>query len=161
LRIESLGFHDLTPTGEAELVIKGGRKELFFLDHAAVEVLKRYIGNRKKVYVFLNPRTGKRYVSIHKSFNRAVRELGLTLNVTKLRIHNLRHLHATWLHQAGVSLDVIRPLLGHKDREKTDRYVTYDRLSYGKVLNLIPNIKNGKNWQDHPQATCLSCHCLP
>ena len=118
------------------------------------------------VYVFLNPKTGTRYISINRTFDRAVRKLGLTVNGTKLRFHDLRHIFGTWLHQAGVSLDVIRPLLGHKDRETTDRYITYDRLSYNDVLKVIPRIersikkeipdnqnprspleKNGKNWQ--------------
>ena len=69
-----------------------------------------------------------------------MRELGLTVNGTKLRFHDLRHVFATWLHQAGVSLDIIRPLLGHRDRKTTDRYTTIDRLAIGKVLNVMPNI---------------------
>ena len=36
-------------------------------------------------------------------------------NGTKLRFHDLRHVFATWLHKAGVSLDELRFLLGHKD----------------------------------------------
>ncbi len=63
---------------------------------------------------------------------------------TKLRFHDLRHIFATWLHQSGVSLDVVRPLLGHCDRENTDRYVTYDRMSYISVLNALPRIKQDK-----------------
>ena len=61
---------------------------------------------------------------------------------------------------------MVRPLLGHKDRKTTDRYVTYNRMSYSSVLDAIPRInrgvkkevteqiepkhldgKNGKNWQ--------------
>ena len=87
------------------------------------------------------------------------------VNGTKLRFHDLRHVFATWLHKAGVSLDVVRPLLGHRDRKTTDGYVTYNRLYYSDVLNAIPRInrntkketpktlkskslliKNGTNW---------------
>jgi integrase len=143
MRIESIRLHDLTDTGEVELIVKGGKKEVFPLGPTAIEVIKRNMENRNGGFLFLNPKTGKRYISIHNTFDRAVRKLDLTVNGTKLRFHDIRHIHATWLHKAGVSLDVIRPLLGHRDRETTDRYVTYDRLSYGSVLKLIPKIERG------------------
>jgi len=95
---------------------------LFPLGERAVEVLKRVIGNRKEGYVFINPRSRKRYKSIKNSFYNGVREIGLTaLDGSKLRLHDLRHAFATWLHREGVSLDQLRPLMGHKDRTTTDR----------------------------------------
>jgi integrase len=166
LSIEQVRFHDLTPTGEVELKVKGGRNEVFPLSPAAVEVIQKNIGQRKKGYVFINPETGTRFKTIHKGFNNAVRKLKLTVNDTKLRFHDLRHMHATWLHKAGVSLDIVRVLLGHRDVNTTDRYVSYDRLSYGNALSAIPTLsstnekrvqsslkteperdKFGKNWQ--------------
>ncbi|MFC1551928.1 tyrosine recombinase XerC [Candidatus Latescibacterota bacterium] len=146
LKIESIRFYDIRPDnlfsaeGEADIVVKGGRKEKFPLGTLAVNVLKKSIGNRTEGYVFLNPLTGNRYRSIHKTFDRAVRKVGLTVNGTKLRIHDLRHVFATWLHMAGVSLDILRPLLGHRSRTTTDRYVSIDRLAIGKVLNVMPSI---------------------
>ena len=142
LRIESVRFHDLTLTGETMLSIKGGRTEIFPLGPTAVDLLKRVIGNRKEGYVFINPQTLNRYVSINKTFDRAVRKLGLTVNGTKLRIHDLRHVFATWLHREGVSLDALRPLMGHKNRTTTDRYTTIDRLAAGKLLSYMPRIRN-------------------
>jgi len=142
LSIDSVRFHDLTPTGEVELVVKGGRRELFPLGSAAVEVVKQAIGNRTEGYVFINPVTGTRYVCIHKTFDRVVRSLGITIsNGTKLRINDLRHVFATWLHKQGVSLDELRSLLGHKDRATTDRYTSIDRLDTGKVLEKIPRLR--------------------
>ncbi len=142
LRIESIRFHDLTSTGEVELVVKGDKKELFPLCPAAIEVLKRSIGDRTEEYVFINPITKTRYVSIHKTFDRVVRRLGIIIsNGTKLRIHDLRHVFATWLHREGVSLDELRFLLGHKDRATTDRYTSVDRLEIGKVLKMMPNLR--------------------
>ena len=141
MRIESIRFHDLDSTGEIEHIEKGGRKEIFPLSFAAVEVIKRNIGDRMEGYVFINPDTGKRFLSIHKGFDRVVRKLGLTVNGTKLRIQDLLHCHATWLYQAGISLDVVRSLLGHRHLMTTDRYVNYNRLSHGNALNAIPKIK--------------------
>ena len=140
LKVEQVRFHDLTPTGEIELVVKGGRREIFPISPAAVEVIKRNICNRKKGFVFINPETGTRVHTIQKSFNSAVCWLGLTVNGTKFRFHDLRHLHATWLHKAGVSLDIVRVLLDHRDISTKDRYVSYDRLSYGGALSAIPTL---------------------
>lgn len=142
LLFESVRFHDLTPTGEVDLIVKGGNRELFPLGPAAIEVLKRAIGDRVEGYIFINPETNTRYVSIHKTFDRVVRRLGIIINNgTKLRIHDLRHVFATWLHREGVSLDELRFLLGHKDRATTDRYTSVDRLETGKVLNMMPNLR--------------------
>ncbi len=100
LRIEELNFHDLTETAEATLIVKGGRKAKLPLGPLAIEVLQRVIDNRKSGYVFLNPITGRHYRSIHKTFDRAVRKVSITVDGTKLRFHDLRHIFATWLHNA-------------------------------------------------------------
>ena len=113
LRIEQLRFHDITPTGEVDLFVKGGRNETFPLGCQAVGLLRRVINNRKEGYVFISPKSGTRWVSIHKPYNKAVQKLGLkTLESNKLCFHDLRHVFGTWLSEAGVSLDEIRPLMG-------------------------------------------------
>ncbi|MFC1537604.1 tyrosine recombinase XerC [Gemmatimonadota bacterium] len=141
LRIEQIRFHDLQPTGEVQLLVKGGRSESFPLGPHALGVLKRQIGDRLDGYVFRNPRTGMRYKDNHCTFDRAVRRLSLTVNGSKLRFHDLRHVFATWLHQAGVSLDTLRPLLGHRDRATTDRYTTINRMAVSDVLSCLPEIR--------------------
>ncbi len=141
LKIEQISFHDMTESGEVELKVKGGKTEVFPIGLQAVSLLKRVIGGRKEGFVFINSRTGTRYNFIHKQFTRAVNKLGLKVGNTKFRFHDLRHVFATWLHSKGVSLDVLRPLLGHSNRSTTDRYTTVDRLACGNVLNLMPEIK--------------------
>ena len=92
--------------------------------------------------MFLNSQTGTRYHSINQAFDRAVKDLGLTISDgSKLRFHDLRHIFATWLHREGVSLDALRFLLGHRDRATTDRYTTVDRLQMRNVLSLMPNVR--------------------
>ncbi len=142
LTIESIRFHENGSSAEAELIVKGGRREIFPLSSNAVEVLKRAIGKRRSGFVFINPRTKTRYSCIHKSFDRNVEKLGLkAMNGTKLRFHDLRHVFATWLHQSGVSLDSIRHHLGHMDRSTTDRYTTVSRRGISGDLQRIPNLR--------------------
>lgn len=141
LRIENILFHDITETGEVELVTKGNRKEVFPLGKHATAVLKSVIGNRTEGYVFLNQETKTRYFSINKAFDIAVRKIDLKVGNSKLRFHDLRHVFATWLYQRGVSLDIVSDLLGHRNRNITERYTTFDRMKYIAVIDTLPNIR--------------------
>ena len=88
--------------------------------------------------VFPSPR-GPRYHSIHKTFDRAVRKLGIRIaGDRKLQFHDLRRLCATWLLNRGRSLDEVREVLGHADRRTTDRYA---RLKVsGDVMDVLPSV---------------------
>ncbi|MFC1650636.1 site-specific integrase [Candidatus Latescibacterota bacterium] len=79
--------------------------------------------------------------SIHKSFDRVVRRLGLTVNGTKFRWHYLKHVFCNSLLKEGVSIDFIRELAGHRDRSTTDRYTSLERTEVGKYLSLIKKIE--------------------
>lgn len=145
LSIEQLRLHDLTPSGEVDLVVKGDRFETFALGKLSVELLRKVIDNRIDGYVFQNPKTKTRWVSIHKPFDGAIKKLDLkTKEGKKLRFHDLRHMFGYFLSEAGVSLDNIRELMGHKDRATTDRYVTVNRKAVGAKLDLIPPLRNTK-----------------
>ena len=76
-----------------------------------------------------------------KVIDRAIRKLGLKVNGTKLRFHDLRHFFGTWLHREGVTLGIVGELLGHKDRSTTDRYITVDRIKAGQHLLSMPEIE--------------------
>ena len=77
--------------------------------------------------------------------NSGGRSIVLKVGDSKLRFHDLRHVFATWLHRSGVSIDVIRPLLGHSKVSTTERYTTYNRIECGSVLKLLPDIRSGEN----------------
>lgn len=141
LKIDQIRFYDLTESGEVELKLKGGKIEVFPIGLQAASLLKRVIGARKEGFVFISSKTGTRYFHIHKQFNRIVKKLGLKVGDSKLRFHDLRHIFATWLHRKGVSLDVLRSLLGHSNRSTTDRYTTVDILASRDVLDLMPEIR--------------------
>ncbi|MFC1557059.1 tyrosine-type recombinase/integrase [candidate division KSB1 bacterium] len=152
LEIENLVFHE--ESGTADIVLKGNRRERVALCIYAVEVPKRVIGKRKKGYVFVNPRTGTRYVTIHKSFDKAVRGLGLTVNGTKFRFHDLRHAFAGFLINKNVGLEAIRSLMKHRDRRTTDRYATIDEEFLRKALEAMPKIER-KNDKKTPDESAL------
>jgi integrase len=141
LKIEQVTLYDLEPGGEIELVVKGGKRRTKPLGEKAAAIIKRNIGTRQMGHVFINTRFGTRYKSINKVFDRAVIKAGLEVDGSKLRFHDLRHVTASWLSQKGVSLDIIRVLLDHEDRDTTDRYVSHDLRAYGELLNLIPAIR--------------------
>ena len=69
-------------------------------------------------YVFSNPRTGKPFNNIRKSFQKAVKQAGLR----DLRFHDLRHVFASNLVSKGVDLYVVQQLLGHSTPRMTQRY---------------------------------------
>ena len=142
LKIEQITFRMPEARDYVSLIVKGGRPEKFPLSILASALLKRVMGNRTSGHVFLNPKTGKRYISIHKSFNKAVRKLALMVSGTKLRFHDLRHWFATYLHDSGgVSLDTLRHLLAHRDRATTDRYAWVSRLQLGNTLDIMPQLQ--------------------
>ncbi|MFC1554098.1 tyrosine-type recombinase/integrase [candidate division KSB1 bacterium] len=142
LKIENIRFNKNSDFAQVELVVKGNRRKLFGLGSSALDLLKRVIGNRNSGYIFLNLKTGTRFHCIKKSFNQAVKRVGLTVNGTKFRFHDLRHVFATWLHNNGVTLDELRPLMGHSSRSTTDKYATIDNEAVTKLLNRIPQIRD-------------------
>ncbi len=68
-------------------------------------------------------------------------ETGTNVNEYKLRFHDLRHVLGTWLRWKGVSVDVLRELLGRRERDTTDSYATLDRIEADRFLQRMPRIK--------------------
>jgi len=68
-------------------------------------------------YVFCD-KTGKPFRNVRKSFFTAVKKA----DIINLHFHDLRHTFASQLVMAGVDLNTVRELLGHKSLEMTLRY---------------------------------------
>ena len=124
--------------------MKGNKVDRMPVGPNAVEVLHRAIGKRKSGYVFVSPKTGTRFHKNNDSFRRAVTKLGLKVEGKPFRFHDLRHVFATWLGEAGVSLDDIQILLGHEQRSTTERYRTASISHARQQLQLIPKIPRRK-----------------
>ena len=69
-------------------------------------------------YVFPNPKTGKPFLSVFKSWDTARNRAGLR----DVRIHDLRHSFASFLVNAGRSLYEVQRILGHTQIKTTQRY---------------------------------------
>ncbi len=141
LKLNNSESEGLGPVGEVELLAKGNKRLRLPLSQQAVDVLRRAIGARLEGSVFLNPRSCDRYYDICDTFSKAVEKVGLKVNGGRFVFHDLRHAFATHLHSKGVSLDIIRQLLGHNDLATTDQYTTYNIARTSKALEKLPKIR--------------------
>jgi integrase len=86
---------------------------------AAIESRERW-GNEHcedSRWVFAD-KAGERVKSVYASWCQAVKQA----EIEDFRIHDLRHTFASWLVMEGVSLYVVRDLLGHSSIKMTERY---------------------------------------
>jgi excisionase family DNA binding protein len=77
------------------------------------------VQNGKSEYVFTNPKTGKPYSDIKKSFSSALEEAG----IEDFHFHDLRHTFASRLVRNGVDLNTVKELMGHYSITTTQRYL--------------------------------------
>lgn len=86
------------------------------------ETAKKVLLNQERFpgcpYVFVNPKTKTRWNTVTRTFQKACQKAG----IDGLRFHDLRHTAASYLVQAGVEINVVREILGHKDLRMTLRY---------------------------------------
>ncbi len=68
--------------------------------------------------VFRGPDGGEPNMTLRREFGRVKRKAPLA----GFRFHDLRHSHASFLVQAGVPLNTVRDLLGHRSLAMTLRY---------------------------------------
>lgn len=73
---------------------------------------------------------------VHYAFHEALK----ASNITDFRFHDLRHTFASTLAMAGVELNDIRELLGHKSLNMTLRYSHLSPKYRGKVVNVLDQV---------------------
>lgn len=105
----------------------------------AFEVLARRSRVATSNWVFANRNGGPRgYAS--QSIRKAIRNAGLE----GVRIHTLRHTHATRLVQNGLSIYEVREILGHSDIKTTMRYAHLEnRHVTAKARDVINRLNAG------------------
>jgi len=95
------------------------------LNDSALEVLAQLDTEGNHEHLFVNRRTGKQFVSLHKVW----RELRSRAGLPHLRIHDLRHQYASFLVNSGRTLYEVQQILGHSDPSVTQRYAHLSRRS--------------------------------
>lgn len=106
---------------------KGGFDRHAYLTPEVKEMLNRQgrMGGNGSELVFKN-RYGGKIKEISNAFNKVVDSLGWNDGIedsrNKLCFHSLRHSFASQLVEAGVHLQVVRELMGHKTLQMTQRY---------------------------------------
>lgn len=115
---------------------KGHRSRTIPLTPATSAILSQLSEERKTNYnkspqkdqsdlVFPARANANKPRDMHMAFDRAVRSAGLDNlpGIGKLRIHDLRHLCATYLLMTGSDVETVRKILGHRDVTTTQRYL--------------------------------------
>jgi len=122
-----------------EITKNGERREIPIND--TVREALRSITRRLDVpYVFYDPKTGKPYQDIKRSFASACRRAG----IKDFRFHDLRHTFASHLVMIGTDITTVKELLGHKTLTMTLRYAHLAPSHKVKAVDLLDSTLNDK-----------------
>ncbi len=101
------------------------------LNDSALEVLAELDTQGEFEHLFVNRQTGKPYTTIMKVWSRLRLKAGLPF----LRIHDLRHMYASFLVNSGRTLYEVQACLGHSDPKVTMRYSHLSSKSMQEAAN--------------------------
>jgi len=113
------------------LISKSKRVRSVPLNDSAIDVLDQLDSEGKFDHLFINRRTGEPYTTIYKVWTRIRADAGLH----RLRIHDLRHMYASFLVNSGRSLYEVQQVLGHSDPTVTQRYAHLSSKSLQDAAN--------------------------
>lgn len=100
---------------------KSGKVRAVPLNDSAIDVLNDVDTKNKSEWVFPSKRNhGQPFVSLQKVWDRLRRQAGPDL--CHIRIHDLRHQHASMLVNNGRTLYEVQQILGHSTSKVTERY---------------------------------------
>ena len=106
-------------------------------------------------FVFCYQEDGRRYNKriIQRAFKKAVERA----RIKDFRFHDLRHCFASWNRQAGVDIDTLADLLGHKDTRMTRRYA---HITAGHLRSAVSQLESSycesSTYLAHPNKKGLS-----
>ena len=111
-----------------------GREVLLTDD--AVAILRSLPTYGDSPYFFPGRKPGRHLAEIADHVNAALAHAGLK----HVRVHDLRHSYASAALNNGVSLTEIGKLLGHKDRQSTDRYAHLADEAVRRAADKVGNV---------------------
>ena len=126
---------------ENELTIpKSGKSRLIQICPFLCELLQKYQQKSNRIKGLVFPTTQGDYSTndrIRRPFERLVKKA----NVTKIRIHDMRHTFASLALMDGVDVPTVQKWLGHKDIQTTMRYIKLlPEHMQAQAQKLTPNL---------------------
>lgn len=112
---------------------KSGKDRSIPINDDLFKVLNDLRGKRNGEYLFPNPRTGRPFKAVRKSFANAIQEA----EIKGLRFHDLRHTFASRLVGKGVDIVRVKELLGHSSVRITERYTHSCQEEKRKAVELL------------------------
>jgi integrase len=112
---------------------KSGKARRVPLSDGALNILSTMPRDMKCEWTFPNPDTKKPFVSIFCAWDTARQSVGLG----DVRVHDLRHSHASFLVNAGRTLYEVQNILGHTQVKTTQRYA---HLSHDTLLDATNSV---------------------
>jgi integrase len=124
---------------------KQKKTEYLPLSDKAISVLEDVKKLRKNsIYVFPGLKEGQPIKEVKTFWKRVIK----TANLQNIRIHDLRHTHASHLVSRGLSLSVIGKLLGHTQASTTHRYA---HLADEPLRQAVEIFSNEVELKEHSQ----------
>jgi len=123
---------------------KSGEGRKVPINQTVKKVLLSERKHPKSPYVFCGE-DGLPY-NFRKSFETAIKKS----DILNFRFHDLRHTFASHLVMAGVDLNTVRELLGHKNIEMTLRYSHLSPDHKSRAVELLTS-RMGTIWEQYPQ----------
>jgi len=116
-------------------ISKSGKARHVPLSDGALNILSTMPRDMKCEWTFPNPDTKKPFVSIFCAWDTARKSVGLG----DVRVHDLRHSHASFLVNAGRTLYEVQHILGHTQVKTTQRYA---HLSHDTLLDATNSVNS-------------------
>ena len=101
------------------------------LNDSALDVIGQLDTEGAFDHLFINRKTGLPFTTIMKTWSRIRAEAGVPF----LRIHDLRHMYASFLVNSGRTLYEVQQILGHSDPSVTQRYAHLSTESLQAAAN--------------------------
>lgn len=109
---------------------KGKKNIDKYINDRALEIVSEYY-NKAEFYLFVNPKTGKPFNDIRKSFKNAATKIGLP-NLTP---HDLRRSFGTRIYKNTKDIDLTREALDQSDISTTMRYIATKKREVDRAIN--------------------------
>ena len=112
---------------------KSKRPRSIPLNESALDILRQLDRHPDDQYVFTNRATNKPFVSVFKTWDRLRKKAGLP----NTRLHDLRHMYATFCVNNGCTIYEVSQVLGHADTRVTQRYSHLNSVTMLNAANSV------------------------